>query len=315
MPRSVWTGSLAFGLVTIPVRLFPATEPKDVRFHLVDERGRRVRYRRFVEETGDDDGAFATWSGGGEAEGADATEERLADRTRDATTGQVPPPSEDDDDREVAYEDLKRGYETAGGMVVFDPDELEAVRPERSRVIDIEDFVRLDDVDPVFFEKSYVLAPGFGAEKPYALLLRALERAGRVGIGRFVLRTKPHLVAIRPMDGALGLETLFFGDEVRDPRALVPSVDDVEVSERELDLAERLIEMLHTDWEPAAYADTYRDELLRRIADKEPLPIEEEVGGLAPGAGGRVEELMDALKASVEQAKQRSKRTSKQRSA
>ena len=119
---------------------------------------------------------------------------------------------------EIAYDDLKRGYESERGMVVLDRDEIESLRPRRSREIEIEDFVELRDVDPVYFEKSYVLDPRPGGEKPYVLLLRALEAAGRIGIGRFVLRTKPHLVAIRPAGGRLGLETLFFGDEVRDGR-------------------------------------------------------------------------------------------------
>src|SRR5207249_2933468 len=120
--------------------------------------------------------------------------------------------------------ELLRGYETDEGVVMMTRDEIESVRPQRSRVIEIEDFVDLTDVDPVYFEKSYVLVPQRDAEKPYALLLRAMERAGRAGIGRFVLRTKPHLVAIRPTGGVLGLETLFFGDEVRDGATLVPGI-------------------------------------------------------------------------------------------
>src|SRR5881409_2368503 len=158
-----------------------------------------------------------------------------------------------------------RGYETDDGRVVMlSRDEVESVRPERSRTIEIEDFVALSDIDPVYFEKSYHVAPQTGGEKPYALLLRAMGRAGRVGIGRFVLRTKPHLVAIRPAGGVLGLETLFFGDEVRDGRTLVPGLGDTEISDRELELAQMLIDTLKTKWDPSRYSDTYRDELLRR---------------------------------------------------
>jgi DNA end-binding protein Ku len=189
---------------------------------------------------------------------------------------------------------------------------VESARPERSRTIDIEDFVALSDIDPVYFEKSYHLAPQAGGEKPYALLLRAMEHAGRVGIGRFVLRTKPHLVAIRPTGGVLGLETLFFGDEVRDGREVVYGLDGIDLSSREVEMAEMLIETMKTEWNPAAYSDTYREELLQRIGEKAPIEARQE----APtrGSGGHVEELMQALKASVEAAKGK-KGTSKKRPA
>jgi DNA end-binding protein Ku len=299
MAHAVWTGSISFGLVNIGVRMFPATEPKDVRFHLVDERGQRVRYRRFVAD-----------------EPAQVMDEEESlpipasrESTEQPTRGIEAAPGEE---REVDYDDLMRGYETDEGLVVLSPDEVEAARPQRSRMIEIEDFVELEDVDPVFYEKSYILAPQRDAENAYSLLLRAMEQAGRVGIGRFVLRTKPHLVAIRPADGVLGLETMFFGDEVRDARALAPGVGDVEVSQRELQLAQTLIETLKIEWDPARYADTYREELLRRIAEKEPVVTHRD---RPPDvAGGRVEELMEALKASVEQAK-KSKKARTKRSA
>jgi DNA end-binding protein Ku len=305
MPKAVWTGSLAFGLVNIPVRLYPATEPKDVRFHLMDARGRRVRYRRFVE--------------------ADGPEEDWTPRDEPPTDAGSPssgtvssrPPRQPDQEEEIAYEDLMRGVERDDGSVVLlGDDEIRSVRPERSRTIDIEDFVELNDIDPVYFEKSYIVAPQHGAEKPYALLLVAMERSERAGIGRFVLRTKPHLVAIRPSNGALALETLFFGDEVREARRLVADVGTAEVSERELELAQKLIATLNTTWNPEAYADTYREELLERIAQKEPARIPEERDAVAP-SGSQVEALMDALKASVEQAKkkQQPKRSSRARTA
>jgi DNA end-binding protein Ku len=286
MPKAVWTGSLTFGLVTIPVRLYPATEPKDVRFHLMDARGRRVRYRRLVEAEGPEE---------------------------DWTPSDGPPP--DQVDEEIAYEDLMRGVERDDGSVVLlGGDEIRSVQPERSRTIDIEDFVDLNDIDPVYFEKSYVVAPQHGAEKPYGLLLVAMERSGRAGIGRFVLRTKPHLVAIRPANGTLALETLFFGDEVREAKRLVGDVGAAQVSERELELAQKLIATLNTTWNPEGYADTYREELLERIAQKEPAQIPEERA--AAPSGSRVEALMDALKASVDQAKKKqTKRSSRKRTA
>jgi DNA end-binding protein Ku len=305
MPKAVWTGTLSFGLVTIPVRLYPATEPKDVRFHLVDERGRRVRYRRFVEWE-----PPSAWDTASEPEGGDPGERpepRAGPRPSE-------PEPESAVETEVEYHELVRGFETDDGRVVLmSPDEIEATRPERSRTIEIEDFVELSAIDPVYFEKSYVVAPQRGAEKPYVLLLRAIERSGRVGIGRFVLRTKPHLVAIRPRDGVLGLETLFFGDEVRDARALAPGAEGVEVSDRELQLAETLIQTLKTAWDPSAYADTYRDELLRRIAEKAPVGREHAEDAAPPGR--RAEELMEALRASVEAAKKAKKKRSRRRQA
>jgi DNA end-binding protein Ku len=303
--RAVWTGSLSFGLVTIPVRLYPATEPKDVRFHLTDARGRRVRYRRFVESEGPAEMGWAP----SETEGS-APSERPRDQQpeRWAATPEASPR-----DVEVAFEDLMRGYETEEGQVVLlSRDEVEAARPERSRTIEIEDFVALSDIDPVYFDKSYHLAPQPGGEKPYAVLLGAMEHAGRVGIGRFVLRTKPHLVAIRPTEGVLGLETLFFADEVRDGRELAWRQEGAEVSDRELQMAEMLIETLKTEWNPAAYSDTYREELLRRIGEKVPVDQVGEPQTRGPG----LEELMEALKASVEAAKKKGKtRSSKKRPA
>ena len=304
MPRVVWTGSLAFGLVTIPVRLYPATEPKDVRFHLMDARGRRVRYRRFVEAEGPEEDW--TPSDGRQADAAPPSS---------GTPSSATPREPDQVEEEIAYEDLMRGIERDDGSVVLlGDDEIRSVQPERSRTIDIEDFVELNDIDPVYFEKSYIVAPQHGAEKPYALLLCAMERSGRAGIGRFVLRTKPHLVAIRPANGTLALETLFFGDEVREAKRLVGDVGAADVSERELELAEKLIATLDTTWNPGGYADTYREELLERIAQKEPAQIPEE--RTAAPSGSQVEALMDALKASVEQAKKKQpKRSSRKRTA
>ncbi|TMK36999.1 MAG: hypothetical protein E6G58_03240 [Actinobacteria bacterium] len=297
MPKAVWTGSLTFGLVTIPVRLYPATEPKDVRFHLMDAQGRRVHYRRFVEAEApeQDEPAEVLPEAGSPPEG----------------TARQP----DEVEGEIAYEDLMRGVERDDGSVVLlAGDEIRSLQPERSRTIEIEDFVDLRDIDPVYFEKSYVVAPQHGAEKPYALLLLAMERSERAGIGRFVLRTKPHLVAIRPAEGALGLETLFFGDEVRDARRLAGEVGVVEVSEPELELAGKLIDTLKTTWNPAAYSDTYREELLERIAQKEPASLPEERPGIP--SGSQVEALMDALKASVEEAKKkRTRRSTRKRTA
>jgi DNA end-binding protein Ku len=293
MPRAVWTGSLAFGLVSIPVALYPATEPKDVRFHLVDpDTGRRVRYRRVVELPVDEETSRPE-----EASSTGAVEVETDAAPTAPTVREV----------EVDYDRLARGYEIdRDRFAIVEREEIERIRPTRSSTIDVEHFVPLDDIDPVYFEKSYYLAARAGAEKPYLLLLRALEATARVGIGRFVLRTKPHLVAIRPTGGVLGLETLYFADEVRAPDAFAPATGPATGKEpptREVRLAEQLVDVLAEDWEPSRYGDEYREELLRLIADK--TPVEHEPDEVAAPARPGVEELMAALKKSVEEAKER----------
>jgi DNA end-binding protein Ku len=285
MARSVWKGTLSFGLVAIPVSLYPATEAKDVRFHLFDREGRRVRYRRVVE------------SGPplGEPEEDDVEPARTDDDERPAET-------------EVAYQDLVRGYEVEPEAFVFlETEEIERVRPSPSRVIDLEEFVRLEDIDPVYFEKAYHVVPARGTEKPYELLLRTLKESGRVGIGRFVLRTKPHLVALRPMERVLALETLYFGDEVRDADALMGRLAPGAVTRREIDISKLLVEALASDWDPSRFADEYREELLRMIAEGTPERIKEREEDSSEDGGWRMGDLMDALKRSVEEAKARPK--------
>jgi DNA end-binding protein Ku len=301
MPRSVWRGTLSFGLVAIPVSLFPATEPKDIRFHLFDREGRRVRYRRVV------DGGPSLGEAGPEEEEEDGAADRDDDEGvgEPGTEAEHEPPRPGADEIEVAYEDLVRGYEVEPETyVLLDPGEIERARPTPSRAIDLEVFVSLDEIDPVSFEKSYLVVPAPGAERPYALLLRALTEAGRIGIGRFVLRTKPHLVALRPREGALALETLFFGDEVREIPASLRELARTSVSERELEVSVQLVEALAAEWDPAMFADEYREELLRMIAERTPERIEEPA---EPGEAGEsgVGELLDALRRSVEEAKAR----------
>jgi DNA end-binding protein Ku len=306
MPKSVWRGSLNLGLVNIPVSLYAATEPKDVRFHLVDGAGRRVHYRRFVEVDGEPERDVplppSESDSSVEGTGTEPMPDRpvrtsSSDHWHRGGTNEV----------EVAYEDLKRGYEIdRERLVTLEPEEIDRARPQPSHTIDLEHFVRLDDIDPIFFEKSYFLAPRYGthAAKPYTLLLRAMQETGRVGIGRFVLRTKPHLVAIRAAGEVLALETLYFGDEVRSAKEIASWLQGVEVQPREVAMAEQLISMLETEWDPSVYADEYRQELLRIIAEKTPTEIIDEPGE-APSSG--VEDLMEALRASVEAVRQRPK--------
>jgi len=304
MPTAVWTGTLSFGLVAVPIRLIPATEPKDVRFHLYDRSGRRVRYERVAEGSEPTKERAEASSDAVEAP-AEAEEPTVAPQPTSSETQQEEPDATPVAEP-LAWEDVVRGRENEfGEVVMLSREELEQARPQRSHTIDIEDFVELADIDPVSFEKTYYAVPqSLEAAKPYVLLHRAMREAGRAGIGRFVLRTKPHLVAVRPMQDVLAVETLFFGDEVRDPSAYVPGLDGVEVDERELELAIRLIDTLKTEWDHSAYADTYREELLRILSEKSPTPAPAEPAAAATAGGpSAVEELMTALRESVEAAK------------
>jgi DNA end-binding protein Ku len=203
-----------------------------------------------------------------------------------------------------------RGLELpAGDLVTVTEDELVSIAPERSRTIEIEEFVDLAEIDPVFYEKSYHVGPvrGLGAEKPYVLLLRAMKAAGMVGIGRFVLRTKPHLVAIRPLENVLALETLFFGDEVRSAEEITFGLSDFAVSDRELKTARQLIGAMAVAWSPSNHADAYREELLALLSTKKPTAPAQTIEATGES---RIGDLMDALRTSVEAAKRKRAKSS-----
>ncbi len=304
MPQAIWTGSISFGLVMLPVKLYPATSPKRVRFHEFDGSGRRIRHRRVIEEPqagfgfGFDDLPIV-------APAPDAPP-RVAGSS---PSWQEPAEDEPDRaDRPVAYQDVMLGYEVAPGeTVLLSRDEVRALAPERSRTIEIEDFVDLASIDPVHFEKSYYAVPQreAGAERAYALLARAMDDARMVGIGRIVLRTREHLAAIRPKDGAIVLETLFHGDEIRDTKELLaPTAVAEEPSQREVTMATQLIELLRAAWDPSRYGDRGRERLLDAIAAKA-----KDAGTIKPAeaepTGADVSDLMETLRASVEAAKAR----------
>ena len=207
------------------------------------------------------------------------------------------------DGEEVAYEDIVKGYEVAKGQyVVIDPEELEALDPESTRTIDIEDFVELDQIDPLFFDSSYYVVPDDRGEKAYRLLLEAMRDAQKVGIARVVMRTKQYLVAIRPVEDALVMSTMNFADEVVPETELegLPGASS-NVSDRELTMARQLIESLSTDFEPGKYEDTYREkvlELIERKADGQEVVAQPEAKPSTP-----VVDLMAALEASLAAAK------------
>jgi DNA end-binding protein Ku len=221
------------------------------------------------------------------------------------------------DGDEVAYEQIVKGYEIGPDRyVTISPEELEALEPQKTRTIDIEDFVDLEQIDPIYYDHPYYLAPDTGAAKAYKLLVDAMEDSGKVAVARVVLRSKEHLVAIRPRDGALAMETMLFSDEVIAPESLeeLAAADgDVKTSDRELAMANQLIESLASDFEPGKYRDEYRErvlDLIERKAQGETIVIEE------PAAEPeKVPDLMAALEASIASAKKPAKPTKKGASA
>ncbi len=203
---------------------------------------------------------------------------------------------------EVPYEDIVKGYEIAKDRyVVIEPGELEALEPKKTRTIEIEDFVELAQIDPVYYDHPYYLAPGAGGVKPYRLLLEAMRETSRVAIARVVIRSKEQLVAIRPMGDALGMATMLFADEITSPDRIdeIREAAEVKTTKRELEMAKQLIDSLAGDFEPEKYSDTYRQEILDLIERKaqgeeiDVQPVAEEVAQPAP-------DLMSALKASLE---------------
>jgi DNA end-binding protein Ku len=257
MPRPIWSGSISFGLVNVPVKLMTATSPKDVRFHQLHKTdGGRVNQKRVCSLDG----------------------------------------------QEVDYSEIVKGYEIRRGeYVVVEPEELEALAPEASRVIDLEEFVDLADIDPLFFEHSYYLVPDGPAARPYALLVEAMEGTGKAGIGRFVLRTKQYLAALRPREGALVLSTLLFADEVVDATQLeVQTTKETKPSSRELDMARQLVDSFSAEWDPEKYKDDYREKVLAMIeakAEGNEIAVPEAAEKPAP-----VVDLMAALEASLARA-------------
>ena len=204
------------------------------------------------------------------------------------------------DGEEVAFEDLVKGYEFSPGQyVVVEPEELEAVAAKKTRLIEVEQFIDLDEVDPLMFDSSYYVAPAPGAAKPFRLMVDAMREAGKVGIGRFVLRQKEHLVALRVQGDALVLVTLVYADEVVPAASLEDAGDgQADVSERELAMARQLIEMLSAPFDAERFHDEYREALLALIERK--VSGQEIAIAPPPSEPAAVPDLMAALQASVE---------------
>ena len=263
MPRPVWSGTISFGLVAIPIKLFHGVSKKSVSFNQLDDRTMsRIRLKKVSADTGED----------------------------------------------VPDEHIVKGYElTKGRYVVVDPDELEPFIPSATKSIDLEEFVDLDEIDPVYFDTPYIVAPD-KTPKPYVLLARAMEEAGKVAIGRFVMRNKQYVAALRAQDGKLLMSTMVFADEVVKIDAIdeLDGLDEIDVSSKEVKMAEALVASLSAAFEPDKYRDEYREQVLDLIERK--AGGEEFEAPAAVAAPPKVVDLMAALEASVKAAKDARKR-------
>ncbi|MEV1175347.1 Ku protein [Nonomuraea sp. NPDC049784] len=254
--RSIWKGAISFGLVTIPVKLYSATEQKDVTFHQVHrEDGGRIRYKRVCTLDGE----------------------------------------------EVPYPDIAKGYELASGeIVVLTDEDFEGLPLSTSRRIDVLQFAPADQIDPIYFAKSYYLEPDAQGAKPYVLLRNALESSGQVAVVKVALRQRESLATLRVRDGVFVLETMLWPDEIRKPDFAFLD-EDIEVRSQELKMAESLITTMESDFDPSEYHDAYREALQQvieaKVAGKEVIPPREEEEA-RPAV-----DLMAALRASVEAAK------------
>ena len=258
MPRPVWTGTISFGLVAIPIKLYHAVSKKNVSFNQLDQRTMsRIKLKKVSADTGDD----------------------------------------------VPDEEIVKGYEISKGRyVVVDPDELEPFIPSATKSIDLEEFVDLDEIDPKYFDSPYIVAPNM-TPKPYVLLAKAMEEAGKVAIGRFVMRNKQYVAAIRAVDGTLMMSTMVFADEVVDVGSIeeLQVLDTVEVTAKEVKMAESLVDSLAAAFEPDKYRDNYRQQVLDLI-ERKAAGEEFELPSVA-AAAPQVVDLMAALEASVKAAK------------
>jgi DNA end-binding protein Ku len=262
MARGLWSGTLAFGLVAVPVELVSAVRDRDVHFHEVDERGQRVEVKRTCAKDG----------------------------------------------KEVPWEEVGHGYELDGRQVVLSDEELSAAAPERTRTIEVEEFVPLEQIDPAHFDHPYYLLPQGGAEgiaRAYRLLRDTMAETEQVAIGRIVMRSREQLVAVRERDGLLALSTMLFANEIRDPSGIdaVPSGRRGSPRGREVDEALSMIEAMTRDFDPGRYEDCHRSRLLRLIRRKQ-RGGEIEIPEVEPEPDP-VPDLLAALEASLARVKTR----------
>ena len=256
--RAIWKGSIAFGLVNVPVKVYAATEDHDVSLHQVHEKdGGRIRYQRRCE-----------------------------------VCGEV-----------VEYKDIAKAYDDGEQTVVLTDEDLASLPVEKSREIEVVEFVPSEQVDPILLNRTYYLEPDSSSSKSYVLLRRTLEDTERTAIVQFSLRQKSRLGALRVRDNVLTLQTLLWEDEVRE--ASFPSLDEkVRISSKELEMSSALVDSFSSDFNPAEFTDDYQEQLKTLIEAKlekgESLDTEETFGAEAEEEGGKVLDLMEALRRSVE---------------
>jgi DNA end-binding protein Ku len=260
MARAIWSGSISFGLLNVPVKLYSAVARRGISLREIRESDNaRIRHRRVAEGT----------------------------------------------DEEVPYEKIVKAYEvTKDRYIPLSKEEMESLAPQKSRAIEVQDFVDLEEIDPIYFDSPYYLGPAEGAERAYSLLAKAMEDSGKVAIARFVFRNKEHLAALRPGNGVLTLTTMRFADEVVPPEELEDALPSQKpkIPKREVEMAEQLIESLTREFDPAAYRDEYREQLLamieRKAAGEEIVaaPAEELEETKAPDLMAALEQSIAAVK-------------------
>jgi DNA end-binding protein Ku len=286
MPNAVWTGSLSLGLVVVPVRLYPAIHKKTVRFHELDRGGRRVRHVRVSEPEVD----YET------PDRISGPAPHLAPegqpRAQTSRGSEEPPP-------ELAFEEIRKGFEVAPGLYVsMTREEVAALAPERSRVIDVQQFVAIAAVDPIYFESRYYVVPDREWSAPFRLLRQAMSAADHMAIAWFTLRSRKYLCVVRPFGEVMLLTTMVHADEVLKADFWIPDAHAV-ATEKEANMARLLIDTLSGPFEPERYPDEHRERLLHAIDEKSPSQADM----TAPPSPTRVLDLMAALEASVKAAK------------
>lgn len=270
--RAIWTGAISFGLVSVPVCLYPAVRKQDVRFREIDRRtGARIRHRRVAEAA--------------------------AQPREPAMAAPATPPRSPAWPEEVGTGDLVKGFEIApGSYVQVQPEELRALEPERTKTIDVEQFVELKDVDPLYFDTSYHVVPDRDFDRPFALLAEAMRSEVKAAVCWIVLRRRRHLAALRPRGGLLLLTTLHFAGELVPAPARTPLLEE-QLTSREIEMAELLVRTLSGPFEPDRYRDEYRERVMALIGGRRPADAPE------PEPVTDVANLMAALEASLKAAR------------
>lgn len=268
MPRAVWSGSISFGLVNIPIKLYPATKERRIQFHRIHEKsGARVQQKLVCPESG----------------------------------------------CEVQRHEVVKGYQIdTDNYVTFKTEEIEAVAPEKTHIIEIISFVDLASIDPIFFNKTYYVLPSEYATKSYSLLVTALTETQKAAVGRFVMRSREYLTVLRVLNSILCMETMFFADEIVDPVALLPQGKAADPNRKELEIAKKLITLLTTEFRSEDHRDSHRERVSALIQQK--IDAEEITPASAP-VKAEIQNLIAALEKSIQEAEKNKKKQRRHRGA